>query len=235
MKIALLGYGKMGKAIEKVAIDRNHTIVAIQEEKYLKGDLSKADVSINFSTPKSAKDNIIQSLKHSIPVVCGTTGWLNDFKFVQDYCLEKNSAFLYSANFSIGVNLFFKLNEFFAKLIAPYNEYKPSIKEIHHINKADSPSGTAIKLSEIIINNSNYKNWTLNKNYNNNEIPISVKRIGRNPGNHFISYNSLIDSIKIEHKANSRLGFAIGAVIAAEWILNKKGIFNIDDILNIKI
>ena len=233
MKVALLGYGKMGKAIEEIAVSRNHVIVSKLDKDFIEGDLSNADVAINFSVPKSAKENILQGLKLEIPVISGTTGWLNEMKLVEEYCLKNNGTFLYSSNFSIGVNLFFKLNELLSQLIKPHSEYKPKLNEIHHIHKLDSPSGTAIKLAESIVENSDYKGWTLDKEFKENQIIINVERIGENPGNHSVCYNSSIDSIKIEHIANSREGFALGAVLAAEWIKNKKGLFEMKDVLNL--
>mgnify|MGYP001166917049 FL=1 len=234
MKISLLGYGKMGKAIEKIALSRNHEIVSIIDKKKIKGEISNSDVAINFSIPSSAKDNIMLALKNDIPVISGTTGWLNDLKFVEKYCFENNKTFLYSSNFSIGVNIFFKINEVLSKLIKPYSQYIPSIEEIHHIEKLDSPSGTAIKLAQDILKNSYFSEWTISKNNNKNKLKINVDRIGENPGYHAVNYDSLIDSIKIEHKAKSRDGFALGAVIAAEWIKNKKGVFKMSDVLKFK-
>jgi len=223
----------MGKAIEEIAVSRNHVIVSKLDKDFIEGDLSNADVAINFSVPKSAKENILQGLKLEIPVISGTTGWLNEMKLVEEYCLKNNGTFLYSSNFSIGVNLFFKLNELLSQLIKPHSEYKPKLNEIHHIHKLDSPSGTAIKLAESIVENSDYKGWTLDKEFKENQININVERIGENPGNHSVCYNSSIDSIKIEHIANSREGFALGAVLAAEWIKNKKGLFEMKDVLNL--
>lgn len=232
MKIALLGYGKMGKEIEKLSKKRGHEIVAIIDKNFSKGEISNADVSINFSTPKAAKENILNSLKLNIPVVSGTTGWLEDINTITNFCKKNNGAFLYSSNFSIGVNIFFKMSDILSKLMNEYNDYKASIEETHHTKKIDSPSGTAITLAEKIINNSNYKSWTLKEN-KQDELPIKVNRIGDVKGNHIIKYNSSIDTIKIEHDAKSREGFALGSIIASEWIIGKTGVFSFNDVLKI--
>lgn len=234
MKIALLGYGKMGKAIEKIALKRNHKIVFFLDKNIKKGKLSEADVAINFSIPDSAYDNVMMALESKIPVVSGTTGWLKSYDKIKKYCLENNSSFLYSSNFSIGVNLFFKINQYLAKLINNYKEYKVKIDETHHVNKLDKPSGTAISIAEDIISNSAYKNWKLsNANDSNNSILINSIRKDDIPGTHNITYSSKIDKIKISHIAKSREGFAFGAIIAAEWLKNKKGVFNMNDVLDI--
>lgn len=232
MKIALLGYGKMGKEIEKLSKKRGHEIVAIIDKNFSKGEISNADVSINFSTPKAAKENILNSLKLNIPVVCGTTGWLEDLKIITNFCKKNNGTFLYSSNFSIGVNIFFKMSDILSKLMNEYNDYEASIEETHHTKKIDSPSGTAITLAEKIIDNSNYKSWTLNEN-KHDELPIKVNRIGDVKGNHIVKYNSSIDTIKIEHDAKSREGFALGSIIASEWIIGKTGVFSFNDVLKI--
>ena len=232
MKIALLGYGKMGKEIEKLSKKRGHEIVAIIDKNFSKGEISNADVSINFSTPKAAKENILNSLKLNIPVVSGTTGWLEDLNIITDFCKKNNGAFLYSSNFSIGVNIFFKMSDILSKLMNEYNDYEASIEETHHTKKIDSPSGTAITLAEKIIDNSNYKSWTLKEN-KREELPIKVNRIGDVKGNHIVKYNSSIDTIKIEHDAKSREGFALGSIIASEWIIGKTGVFSFNDVLKI--
>ena len=232
MKIALLGYGKMGKEIEKLSKKRGHEIVAIIDKNFSKGEISNADVSINFSTPKAAKGNILNSLKLNIPVVSGTTGWLEDLNIITDFCKKNNGAFLYSSNFSIGVNIFFKMSDILSKLMNEYNDYEASIEETHHTKKIDSPSGTAITLAEKIIDNSNYKSWTLKEN-KHDELPIKVNRIGDVKGNHIVKYNSSIDTIKIEHDAKSREGFALGSIIASEWIIGKTGVFSFNDVLKI--
>jgi len=234
MKIALLGYGKMGKAIEKIALKRNHEIIFLSDKNMKKGKLSDADVAINFSIPDSAYDNIMMALELNIPVVSGTTGWLKSYDKVKKYCLENNLSFLYSSNFSIGVNIFFKINQNLAKLMNNHKEYIVEIEETHHIKKLDKPSGTAISIAEDIISNSNYNNWKLNE-VNNSHSTILINSIRKDdiPGTHNITYSSKIDEIKISHIANSREGFAFGAVIASEWLKNKKGVFSMKDVLNI--
>lgn len=232
MNIALLGYGRMGKTIEKIAIERGHSIVAKIDRNSDEGKLSEADVAINFSVPDAAVTNVKSALKLEIPVVCGTTGWLDDLKEVEQFCSENNSAFLYASNFSIGVNLFFKLNQVLAKLMKPHNKYVVGMKEAHHIHKLDAPSGTAITLAEGIIKNTELTQWSIDE-INNNSLPISVERTGEVPGTHTVQYKSSEDTIKIEHEAHSREGFALGAIITAEWIQDKKGIFSMNDVLNI--
>ncbi|MDC1081318.1 4-hydroxy-tetrahydrodipicolinate reductase [Flavobacteriaceae bacterium] len=234
MKIALLGYGRMGKAIEIVAVERGHDVVAKIDQDETYGNLSEADVAINFSIPEAAAENIKTALKINIPVVCGTTGWLDQLNEIKDFCKAKNSAFIYASNFSVGVNLFFKLNQVLAKLMSSHKSYQASMKEVHHIHKLDAPSGTAITLAEGIINQSDYTQWSIHKDTIENMLPIEVDRTGEVPGTHTIKYESSIDSITIEHEAHSRKGFALGAVIAAEWIQNKKGVFSMNDVLSLK-
>lgn len=234
MKIALLGYGRMGKAIEIVAVERGHDVVAKIDQNEAYGNLSEADVAINFSVPDAAVENIKTALKINIPVVCGTTGWLDQLNEIEDFCKAKNSAFVYASNFSVGVNLFFKLNEVLAKLMSSHKSYEASMKEVHHIHKLDAPSGTAITLAEGIIDQSDYTQWSIHKDTIENMLPIEVDRTGEVPGTHTIKYESNIDSITIEHEAHSRKGFALGAVIAAEWIQDKKGVFSMNDVLSLK-
>ncbi len=235
MKIALLGYGRMGKAIEIVAVERGHDVVAKIDQDETYGNLSEADVAINFSVPDAAAENIKTALKINIPVVCGTTGWLDQLNEIEAFCKAKNSAFIYASNFSVGVNLFFfKLNEVLAKLMSSHKSYEASMKEVHHIHKLDAPSGTAITLAEGIIDQSDYTQWSIHKDTIENMLPIEVDRIGEVPGTHTIKYESNIDSISIEHEAHSRKGFALGAVIAAEWIQDKKGVFSMNDVLSLK-
>ena len=233
MKIALLGYGRMGKEIEKHAKKRNHEISFILDKQFQEGKINDADVAINFSIPEAAVSNIKIALKKNIPVVCGTTGWLDDYNSIISFCQKKKGAFLYASNFSIGVNLFFKINQHLAKLMKPYEtEYKTCLKEIHHTNKLDAPSGTAITLAEEILKYYDYKEWSLQKK-DENSLHISSVRKDEIPGTHKVSYFSDIDEISIKHKAFNRDGFALGAIIAAEWILNKKGVFSMKDVLNI--
>ena len=232
MKIALLGYGRMGKAIEKIAKNRGHEIVAKIDKKQIEGTLEHANVAINFSIPDAAVNNIFSALSIGIPVVCGTTGWIEDFKKVIDFTTKNKTAFLYSSNFSIGVNLFFKLNKQLAKVMNNQSNYKVNIEEIHHIHKLDSPSGTAITLAEEIIENSKLSDWSMTAD-KSDKIQIDAIREGDVPGTHTINYESSIDSISIKHEAHNRRGFAYGAVVAAEWIVGKKGIFKMSDVLNL--
>ncbi|MDG1090946.1 MAG: 4-hydroxy-tetrahydrodipicolinate reductase [Flavobacteriaceae bacterium] len=234
MKIALLGYGRMGKAIEQIANERGHTIVAKIEKNENQGKLSEAEVAINFSIPDTAVANIKAAMEKQIPVVCGTTGWLEQLKEVEDFCLQNKTAFLYASNFSVGVNLFFKLNEVLAKLMHPHKSYSAEMKEIHHIHKLDAPSGTAITLAEGIFDQSKYTDWSIDDTKGDSTLPIAVERTGEVPGTHSIEYKSSVDSISIQHEAHSRQGFALGAVIAAEWIQDKKGVFTMNDVLDIK-
>ena len=232
MKFALLGYGRMGKAIEQIALERGHNIVCKVDKNLNEGKLQEADVAINFSIPDAAVENINRALNQEIPVVCGTTGWLDAYHQVTQNAHDNNTAFLYSSNFSIGVNLFFKLNKVLAQMMLPHKEYIVSIEEKHHIHKLDAPSGTAITLAEGIIENSDLNKWSMSEE-TKDSVFIQSLRGGEVPGTHSIKYESLIDEIKIEHKAHNREGFAVGAIIAAEWIVGKKGIFKMDDILNL--
>ena len=232
MKLALLGYGRMGKAIEQIALERGHQIVCKMDKDQSEGQLEGADAAINFSVPDSAVDNISKALHHSIPVVCGTTGWLDAYGEVTQTAVEKDTAFLYASNFSIGVNLFFKLNKILAKMMRQNQDYKVAMEEIHHIHKLDAPSGTAITLAEGIIENSDLSQWKLEDN-GPDTVSIQSFREGEILGTHSVKYVSPIDEITIEHKAHNRKGFALGAVIAAEWIADKKGIFKMEDVLNL--
>ena len=233
MKIGLLGYGKMGKTIEKSAKERKHEIVYIADKNMEEGDLEQADIAINFSVPDAAVFNIKKALQLNIPVVCGTTGWLDKFEEITRFCEEKNTAFLYAANFSIGVNLFFKLNDLAANLIEPQKqEYKVSIKEIHHVHKLDAPSGTALSLAKPLLSNDYFKEWELNGT-GKEKLNIESTREGEVPGKHIVSYRSKVDEISLKHEAFNRDGFAQGAIIAAEWLADKKGIFTMQDVLNI--
>ncbi len=233
MKIALLGYGKMGKEIEKIALERGHEIILKKTEDNDFEGLENADVAIDFSIPTAAVINITTCINKQIPVVSGTTGWLEQYDAMVLLCKEKNSAFLYSSNFSVGVNLFFELNSYLARMMSKIKDYKISMQEIHHIQKLDAPSGTAISLANGIIAETDYTAWTLEE-ASNEQIPIDVKRIDQVPGTHSIYYRSEVDEIEIKHTAFSRQGFALGAVVAAEWIVDKKGVFNMKDVLNIE-
>lgn len=233
MKIALLGYGKMGQVIERIALERGHEIVLKKDEFNTYDGLSNADVAIDFSVPSAAVDNISASFNNNVPVVSGTTGWLDRYNEMIALCKEKNGGFISSSNFSLGVNLFFGLNEYLAKMMANIDGYQVTMEEIHHIHKLDAPSGTAISLAQGVIENSNYKNWTL-ENATENDIHIETVRTGEVPGTHTVTYDSGIDSIEIKHTAHNREGFALGAVIAAEWLAGKQGIFSMRDVLNIQ-
>ncbi|WP_228852167.1 4-hydroxy-tetrahydrodipicolinate reductase [Aegicerativicinus sediminis] len=232
MKIGLLGYGKMGKTIEGIAVKRGHEITLKVDKDDDLLDLSNVDVAIDFSMPTTAFSNIKTCLENGTPVICGTTGWLDDYPKAVELCNENGGAFLYASNFSLGVNIVFKMNELLAKMMSDLDEYAADIEEIHHTQKLDAPSGTAISLANGIIENSNYDSWTLDQP-KGNQLGIIAKRLPDVPGTHIVSYNSEVDTIKIEHIAHSRAGFALGAVIAAEWILDKKGVFNMRDVLNL--
>lgn len=232
MKIALLGYGRMGKEIEKIALQRGHEIV-IKTNSNESLDIGLADVAIDFSVPASAYDNIATCLNNDIPVISGTTGWLENYEKAVDLCKEKHGAFIYASNFSLGVNIFFELNKQLAKMMDRLSDYHITMEEIHHTKKLDAPSGTAITLAEGIIANSSKSSWKLGGAISEKSIPITAKRIEDIPGTHVVDYASDVDSISIQHIAHNRKGFAIGAIVAAEWILNKKGVFTMNDVLNI--
>ena len=230
MKIALIGYGKMGKEIEKISHERGHEVIfKIDKDSDLK-NISGADVAINFCTPETALQNIELGLKSSIPVVSGTTGWLSDFNKIQELSKKLDISFLYSSNFSLGVNLFFDLNKKLAEIMKKHDQYDLNIEETHHIQKVDKPSGTAITLAEGIIEKGKYNNWSMDNE--KKSIPIESKRIDNVPGTHMVNYSSELDSIEIKHIAKNRTGFALGAVIAAEWIVDKKGVFEMSDVIN---
>ncbi|MGB0376268.1 MAG: 4-hydroxy-tetrahydrodipicolinate reductase [Flavobacteriaceae bacterium] len=234
MNIALLGYGRMGKAIETIAQDRGHIIVARWDDTTQSDPLHSADVAINFSVPSAAVTNIQAAFEANVPVVCGTTGWLDHYAAIVEEAKSKNQGFLYASNFSVGVNLFFALNKHLAQLMAPYTDYKASLEEIHHIHKLDAPSGTAITLAEgIQQNNPLYQGWSL-ESAQEQQLTIKALREPDVPGTHTVSYQSNIDAIEIKHEAFNRQGFALGAVLAAEWLQGKKGIFSMNEVLNIK-
>ena len=234
MKIALLGYGKMGKVIERIALERGHEIVLKKDQDSTFEGLLQADVAIDFSVPDSAVANISECLNNGIPVISGTTGWLAEYQAMVDLCEAKNGSFIYGSNFSLGVNVFFELNEYLAKMMSNLKQYKVSMEEIHHTQKLDAPSGTAITLAEGIIENTSKKGWELGTNLSFENIPIEAKRIPDVPGTHTVWYSSEVDTIEIKHTAHSRKGFALGAVIAAEWIVGKTGVFSMKDVLNIR-
>ncbi len=232
MKIALLGYGKMGKVIERIALERGHEIVLRKDEFNTFDGIENADVAIDFSAPIIAVDYISSAINKGIPVISGTTGWLENYHQIETLCNEKNAAFLYGSNFSLGVNLFFELNDYMARMMAKFKDYKVSMEEIHHTQKLDKPSGTAISLANAIINHTDKNNWAI-ENPKEDDVFIDVKRIDDVPGTHSIFYKSDVDLIEIKHVAHNREGFALGAVIAAEWIIGKKGIFSMKDVLNL--
>ena len=234
MKIALLGYGKMGKTIEQIALQRGHEIVLKIDETTKKYDITIADIAIDFSIPAVAFNNISNCLNNNIPIVSGTTGWLDKFEDATKLCNEKKGGFIYASNFSLGVNIFFELNEYLAKMMHNLGQYQISMEEIHHTKKLDEPSGTAITLAEGIIKNTHKNNWALNVTNNETEIPIVAKRIPDVPGTHSIEYKSDVDTINIKHTAHNRDGFALGAVIAAEWLVDKKGVYTMKDVLGLK-
>lgn len=241
MKIALIGYGKMGKAIESYAVQRGHEVlVKIDSRTLLKDtDLNQCDIAIEFTRPELAVDHILHCISIGIPVVVGTTAWKERLSEVEAAVLEQKGSVLYASNFSIGVNLFFKMNKELARLMAPYKEYKASIEEIHHTQKIDAPSGTAVTIAEgILEENKNYTQWELNHDPSKVEeqnIAVVAKREDSVPGTHIVKYTSDIDTISFEHVAHNRDGFAIGAVIAAEWLGYKKGLFTMHDVLKINL
>ena len=231
MKIALVGYGKMGKIIGEIAESRGHEVVAKLNESPTLENLNNPDVVIEFSNPEVAFNNIKICLENKIPVVCGTTGWLDQKPEIEKIATENETAFLYGSNFSLGVNLFFALNEKLADLMKNFSEYKVQLEEIHHTHKKDAPSGTAISLAEGIIKNDHrFDAWKLDET-KGNELGIFAVREDEVPGTHSIFYRSEVDEIEIKHTAFNRNGFALGAVIAAEWIQGKKGNFSMKDVL----
>ncbi len=240
MKIALIGYGKMGKAIEIVALERGHQICAkfnssnptIIEK--LKN--SQADVAIEFTQPKLASSHIRTCADAKIPIVVGTTAWLDELPELNEYIKKNDGSMLYASNFSVGVNIFFKINQLLARLMNKQSDYVVSIEEIHHVQKLDAPSGTAVTLADGLVNElDQYKNWKLlsDETSNNETIPLKATRLPEVPGTHIIKYESDIDFIELKHEAKNRKGFALGAVIAAEFLKDKKGIFTMNDVLNL--
>lgn len=244
MNIALIGYGKMGKAIEEIALSKGHNVVLTIDDQNLadltKENLKKADVAIEFTVPESAVTNILLCFDAGVPVVCGTTGWLQQKKNIEEKCREADGTFLTTTNFSIGVNMFFELNKKLATLMKPHEDYNVQIEETHHTQKKDAPSGTAISLAEQIIENSSQKKkWVLQRAQDGNasdksgELSITSKRIDPAAGTHSVKYTSEVDDIEIIHTAHNRKGFGAGALLAAEFIHDKKGIFTMQDVLNI--
>jgi 4-hydroxy-tetrahydrodipicolinate reductase len=236
MRILLLGYGKMGKVIEQTALRRGHEIVGridINNRHELENITTQnTDAVIEFSAPEAAYENLKWCMSRGLRTVCGTTGWLEHRPEIDELCVNNNATFFYASNYSIGVNLFFRLNAQLAQLIAPYNQYKIQTTEVHHTEKKDAPSGTAITLAEGLIEHlPNKIMWVNEANANENQIPIVSLREGKVPGTHIIRYDSDVDSIEIQHIAHSREGFALGAVIAAEWIQGKTGVFGMNEMI----
>ena len=234
MKIALLGYGKMGKVIERIALERGHEIVLRKSSSNTYDGLRNADVAIDFSIPNAAVNNISQCLNDNVPIVSGTTGWLVDYPKMVALCEEINGAFIYGSYFRLGVNLFFEVNDYLAKMMSKFNQYSVTMEEIHHTQKLDAPSGTAISLANGIIENSNYSDWSLDENSKANSIYIDAQRIENVPGTHSVFYSSTVDTIEIKHTAHSRDGFAFGSIIAAEWLVGRRGVFTMRDVLELK-
>lgn len=236
ISIALIGYGKMGKAIEAIALQKGHRIVlkidADNQDEFTTANLQKCDVAIEFTSPHSAIDNIKKCIDAGIPVVSGSTGWLEEWENVKSHCEQKNGSLLYASNFSIGVNIFFEINKKLAALMAPHKDYNVMVEEIHHTAKQDAPSGTAITLAEQILQEHPSKNkWVNQHTDKQDELTIISKRIDPAPGTHYVRYSSPVDEIEIIHTANSRQGFAAGAVLAAEFIVGKKGIHSMKEVL----
>lgn len=236
MNIALIGYGKMGKTIEQVAVSRGHHIKLKIDlnnlDDFNQVNFNNIDVAIEFTGPHTAYNNILKCLEYKTPVVCGSTGWLEHISDVENKCRSNDGSFLYASNFSVGVNIFFEVNKKLAQLMEGKNQYDVSIREIHHTQKKDAPSGTAITIAEqILSNNTSKQNWVNDKPTSKEELYIKSERIDPYPGLHEVTYSSDIDEIQITHNAHSRDGFALGAVLAAEYVANRKGIFTMKDVL----
>ena len=238
MNLALIGYGKMGKAIEEIALQRGHTIVLkIDIENvtdFTKENLGAADVAIEFTGPHSAYENLKKLMLSGINTVCGSTGWLEKLAEINQLCQQNNTAFIYTSNYSVGVNIFFEVNKRLAALMAAHTDYEIQLTEIHHTQKKDAPSGTAISLAQQILENvSRKKTWVNHISDNTEELEILSERMDPAPGTHKIKYSSAVDDIEITHTAHTRTGFALGAVLAAEFIAGKKGIFEMKDVLGL--
>ena len=238
MRIALIGYGKMGKAIEEIAINRGHEIVIKIDQpnlhEFTKENMAKADVAIEFTSPHTAYNNIKSCLEFGVPVVCGSTGWIDKLDEMKNIMKDKNGAFIYSSNYSVGVNIFFEVNKRLAALMAPHKEYEVILEETHHTEKKDAPSGTAITLAEQILESvKRKKQWVNEISENTEDLEIISQRIDPAPGTHSIKYSSVIDDIEIIHTAHNRKGFATGAVLAAEFLKDKKGFFEMKDVLGL--
>lgn len=238
MRIALIGYGKMGKAIEEVALHRGHEIVLKIDQPNLhdftKENMVKADAAIEFTSPHTAFENVKTCIEFGVPIVCGSTGWTEKLDQLKQVCTDKNGSFIYSSNYSVGVNIFFEVNKKLAALMAPHKEYEVILEETHHTQKKDAPSGTAISLAEQVLESiKRKKQWVNEISDNPEDLEIISQRIDPAPGTHSIKYSSAIDDIEIIHTAHNRKGFATGAVLAAEFIKDKKGFFTMKDVLNL--
>ena len=232
MKIALLGYGKMGHIIEQLAVERGHQIVWKKQRTTQYDSFEGADIAIEFSIPEKAVEHLEWCLEKKIPVVCGTTGWLAAYEQIAEKYKREGGSLIYASNFSLGVNIFFELNQKLAEMMSPHAAYKAQIKEIHHTQKLDAPSGTGLTLAKDVIKQKKYKDWKLGET-TADTLGIIAERTGQVPGTHEVSYQSEIDTISIVHEAHNRTGFALGAVIAAEWLQNKKGVFTMKDVLGL--
>lgn len=238
MKIALIGYGKMGKIIEEIAISRGHQVILKIDidnaTDFTKENLLRSDVAIEFTGPRSAYENVKKCIEYGVPLICGSTGWTAKLNEIIELCKKKKGTFLYASNFSVGVNIFFEINKRLASLMTAHNDYDIQLIEIHHTQKKDTPSGTAITLAEQILKNiPRKKNWVNHVSDNPEELEILSERMDPSPGTHKIKYSSAIDDIEIIHTAHTRKGFALGAVLAAEYIKEKKGVFNMKDVLSL--
>lgn len=238
MKIALIGYGRMGHMIEEIALQRGHEIVLKihidNTEEFTRDNLVEADVAIEFTAPESAFNNVMRCLEYGVPVVSGSTGWNENIQKAKDFCQQKDGAFLHTSNFSIGVNIFFQINKLLARLMASQPAYEVSLKEIHHTQKKDAPSGTAVTLAEQVMEGlGRKKNWVNAPAQHPGDLSIISERTDPAPGTHYVKYTSEVDDIEIIHTAHSRKGFALGAVMAAEFIAGKQGVFSMDDVLQL--
>lgn len=231
MRIALFGYGKMGKMIAQLAPGKGHVIAATHTSTTPLPDPLQVDVGIDISVPSAALKNISFCLERGIPVISGTTGWLQDYDKAVALCHGKNGAFLHASNFSVGVHVFFRLNAYLAAIMKHLPDYSVRIEEIHHQKKLDAPSGTAITLAENIIKHSNKTHWKLGENIGENGISITSKRTGAVPGTHTVQYNGPTDSLMLQHVAHNREGFALGALMAAEWLVGREGVYTMTDVL----
>lgn len=234
MNIMLIGYGKMGKTIERLAVQRKHSIVARVDigDDFASALATRPDVAIEFTGPDAAYNNIYRCLENNIPVLSGSTGWLNRKPEIEEFCKQQGGSFFYASNYSLGVNIFFKLNEYLARILNNHPEYNISMDEIHHTEKKDAPSGTAISIAEGIIKNLEHKiSWVKGEANHDKEIGIRSFRIDQVPGTHVVRFFSEIDDIELKHTAHSRDGFALGAVLVAEWLKDRKGVFSMNDFL----